>query len=201
MNYSPHNEYSTLYKIYTSADTDSIAKRLTRRMAAITDADPLLVVSGADMVLFPGSGRPAVATSFGRSTRGLVELTSVADLGSAVAGIIRLRELDEPHWRSDAQRLINQIDRTRRINTTALWQNDIAVPALTGYESKIADMVDYSCAVTRSFLIDGLADESHLTFDYMGAHYLDPVGSATVPVPINDMMVAALALGFIDIAH
>jgi len=128
-------------------------------------------------------------------------LTSVSHLGPAVASIIQLRELKDPVWRSDAQRLVDQIDRTRQINTAELWQNDIAVPGLAGYESKIADLVEYSCAVTRTFLVDGLADESRMNFDSLRTHYLDPVDSTAVPVPINDMMVATFALAFLDIAH
>lgn len=200
MNYSPHVELAALYRNYTSAP-DSIAKHLTRRMVQLTESDPLLVVTGADVVLFPGSGRQPVVESFRHSTRGFVELTSISHLGPAVASLIQLRELKDPVWRSDAQRLVDQIDRARRINTAELWQTDIAVPALIGYEAKIADMVDYSCVVTRSFLIDGLANESHMNFDYLREHYLDPVGSATVPIPINDMMVATFALAFLDIAH
>src|SRR5882672_9913774 len=200
MNYSPHAEFAALYKNYTAAP-DSIAKHLTRRMIQLTESDPLLVVTGQDVVLFPGAGRQPVVESFRHSTRGFVELTSVSHLGPAVASLIQLRELGDPVWRSDAQRLIDQIDRTRHINTAEIWKSDIAVPALAGYETKIADMVDYSCAVTRAFLVDGLANELHMTFDCLRDNYLDPISSATVPVPINDMMVATFALAFLDIAH
>src|ERR1700682_3453709 len=145
MTYSPHPEFSTLYKIYTS-DPDSMGQHLTSRMATLTDDDPLLVVTGSDAVLFPGSGKPPIVESFRNSTRGFIELASVSHLGTAVAWLVRLRELNDPIWRSDARRLIGQLDRTRRINTEELWRNAIAVPALSGYESKIADLVDYSCS-------------------------------------------------------
>src|ERR1700733_11627742 len=55
MNYTPHAEFAALYKNYTSGP-DSIAKHLTRRMVQMTESDPLLVVTGADVVLFPGGG-------------------------------------------------------------------------------------------------------------------------------------------------
>ena len=116
MNYSPHAEFAALYKNYTSAP-DSIAKHLTRRMVQLTESDPLLVVTGQDVVLFPGAGRQPIVESFRHSTRGFVELTSVSHLGPAVASLIQLRELGDPVWRTDAQRLIDQIDRTRLINT------------------------------------------------------------------------------------
>src|SRR4030088_3441247 len=55
MKYSSHAEFAALYKNYTSAP-DSIAKHLTRRMVQLTESDPLLVVTGQDVVLFPGAG-------------------------------------------------------------------------------------------------------------------------------------------------
>jgi hypothetical protein len=200
MTYSPHIEFSKLYKIYTS-DPDSMGQHLTSRMAKLADDDPLLVVTGSDAVLFPGSGKPPVVESFRKSTRGFIELASVSHLGTAVAWLIRLRELADPVWRTDAARLVEQIDRTRRINSEQLWREEIAVPALAGYESKIADLIDYSCAVTRAFLVAGLADEALMNFQYLREHYLEPAGSTAVPVPINDMMVATFALAFLDIGH
>ncbi len=200
MTYSPHIEFSKLYKIYTS-DPDSMGQHLASRMAALTDDDPLLVITGSDAVLFPGSGQPPIVESFRQSTRGFIELAGVSHLGTAVAWMIRLRELADPVWRSDAARMIDQIDRTRRINSETIWREEIAVPALAGYESKIADLIDYSCAVTKAFLAAGLADESLMNFKHLREHYLEPVRSAAVPVPINDMMVATFALAFLDIGH
>jgi|SRR5450631_1713855 hypothetical protein len=200
MTYSPHAEFSTLYKIYTS-DPDSIGKHLTARMAEVTDDHPLLVVTGSDAVLFPGSGKPPVVESFRKSTRGFIELAGVSHLGTAVAWLVRLRELGDPVWRTDAARLIAQINRTRGINSEVFWRDEVAVPALAGYESAIANLVDYSCAVTGKFLITGLADESLMNFKNLREQYLDPVDSAAVPVPINDMMIATFALAFLDIAY
>src|ERR1700737_1102452 len=84
MTYSPHAEFSKLYKIYTS-DPDSIGKHLTVRRSELTDDDPLLVVTGSDAVLFPGSGKPPVVESFRKSTRGFIELARVSHLGTALA--------------------------------------------------------------------------------------------------------------------
>ncbi len=200
MTYSPHSEFANLYKIYTS-DPASMGKHLTVRMCELTADDPLLVVTGSDAVIFPGSGKAPLMESFRKSTRGFIELASISHLGTAIAWLVRLRELEAPVWRTDAERLVAQIDRTRRINTEALWRQEIAVPALAGYESKIADLVDYSCLVTRAFLIAGLADESLMNFEYLREQYLEPVGSAAVPIPINDMMVATFALAYLDIGY
>jgi Domain of unknown function (DUF5624) len=196
--YSPPDEFTRLYKLYTS-DPDSVGKHLTSRMATLSNDDPFLVITGSDAVLFPGSGKAPVVESFRKSTRGFIELASISHLGTALAWLVRLRELNDGVWRRDAARLIEQIDRTRSINTEEIWRNEIAVPALAGYESKIADMVDYSCRVTRNFLVAGLADDSLMNFTHLRANYLEPTDSAEVPVPINDMMVATFALAFLDI--
>jgi hypothetical protein len=200
MTYSPRSEFAALYKIYT-ADPDSMGSHLTTRMRMLTDNDPLLVVTGSDAVLFPGSGKTPTVESFRKSTRGFIELASVSHLGTAVAWLVRLRELGDPVWRADAERLLSQMERTRRINTPELWRDEIAVPALTGYESKIADLIDYGCAVTTRFLIAALADESLLTFGHLRDDFLEPTDSAAVPVAINDLMVATFALAFLDIGH
>jgi hypothetical protein len=198
--YSPPAEFTRLYKLYTS-DPDSVGKHLTSRMATLSDDDPLLVITGSDAVLFPGSGKAPIVESFRKSTRGFIELASISHLGTALAWLVRLRELNDGVWRRDAARLIEQIDHTRSINTEEIWRNEIAVPALAGYESKIADMVDYSCRVTRDFLVAGLADDSLMNFTHLRANYLEPGDSAEVPVPINDMMIATFALAFLDIGY
>jgi hypothetical protein len=125
----------------------------------------------------------------------------VSHLGTAVAWLARLRELDDSVWRRDAERLLAQLRLTRQINTPELWRDEIAVPALGGYESKIADLIDYGCAVTEDFLRAALADDSLMEFDRVRSQFLDPVGSLSVPVPINDLMVATFALAFLDIGH
>jgi hypothetical protein len=40
-----------------------------------------------------------------------------------------------------------------------------------------------------------------MTFENLRETFLDPVGNADVPIPINDMMVATFALTFLDIGH
>jgi len=80
-------------------------------------------------------GTPIVE-SFRKSTRGFIELASVSHLGTAVAWLVRLRELNDPIWHTDARRLIDQLDRTRRVNTEELWRNAIAVPPWAGTNRK-----------------------------------------------------------------
>ena len=200
MAYSPHQDFAALYKAYTS-DPASIGAQLTRRMAELAAADPLLVSTGSDVVRSPGRGGAPVAESFRRETRGFIELASISHLGTAVPWLARLRELDDPGWRDAARRLLDQIGRVRRTNTPALWRDGIGVSALRGYEEKICAMVEYACRVTADFLQAGLADERRMSLGRVRAEYLDPVGSASVRVSINDVMVATFALAFLDIGH
>jgi hypothetical protein len=197
--YIPHPAFRSLYDAYTGPD--SIGLHLTRHMVELTRRDPLLVVTGADYVLFPGSGKPPIVEGFRNSTRGFVELTAISHLGPAVAWIFRLRELGCAGWKVDAERLVKRTQEVREFNTEAYWTDEVAVAAWKGYESKIVDLVDYSCEVTLAFLAGCLADERRMTFEHLRDAFLDPVRSAQVPVPINDMMVATFALTFLDIGH
>jgi hypothetical protein len=197
--YTPHPSFRSLYEAYTGPDSTGL--HLTRHMVELTGQDPLLVVTGSDYVLFPGTGKRPIVEGFRNSTRGFVELTAVSHLGPAIAWIFRLRELGYARWRKDAGRLIERTARVREFNTEAYWTNEVAVEAWRGYESKIVDLVDYSCEVTLAFLSGCLADENRMTFEHLREAFLDPVRSSEVPVPINDMMVATFALTFLDIGH
>ena len=200
MTYSPDPEFQKLYSTFTT-DPQSIGAHLNNCMARLSANDPLLVATGSDIVIFPGNGREPLVESFRNSQRGFIELTSISHLGVAVPYIIRLRELGDPTWESDAHRLIEQTGKMREINTEAYWRDTVAVEAWAGLEGKITDLVDYSCDVTLDYMARALADPACFTFPYLRDHFLDPVGSAEVPVPMNDMMAATFALVFLDTGH
>jgi hypothetical protein len=199
MAYAPHDDFRSLYDAYTGPG--STAQHLTKHMVRLTGGDPLLVVTGADFVIFPGGGRAPIVESFRHSTRGFVELTAVSHLAPSIAWAFRLRELGYAHWRDDAKRIIDRSDRVRSVNDAHYWEKTVAVEAYRGYESKIADMVDYTCRVSSRFMKTCLADEGLMNFEYLRRNFLDPIDSAAVPVPLNDVMVATFTLTFLDIAH
>ena len=199
MAYAPHDHFRSLYDAYTGPG--STAEHLTKHMVRLTERDPLLVVTGSDFVVFPGSGRAPIVESFRHSTRGFVELTAVSHLAPCVAWLFRLRELGYANWREDAKRLIERSDGVRSINDTYYWERHVAVEAYRGYESKIADMVDYTCRVSSEFMRTCLADEGLMTFENLRQDFLDPIDNPAVPVPLNDVMVATFTLTFLDIAH
>ncbi len=200
MLYSPRPEFSDLYSIFTSG-SDSIGAHLNDIRARHSADHPLLVTTGSDIVVFPGSGRAPVTESFRRSTRGFVELTAISHLGVAVPYIIRMRDLGEPAWEEDANRLIDRILKVRAVNDEAYWRDTVAVAAWSGMESKIADLVEYSCDVTLDFLRRGLRNQALLSFDYLRQHFLDPIDSPDVPVPMNDMMAGTFGLVLLDSSH
>ena len=199
MAYAPHDDFRNLYDAYTGPG--STAQHLTKHMVRLTERDPLLVVTGADFVIFPGGGRPPIVESFRHSTRGFVELTAVSHLAPCVAWIFRLREQGYANWRDDAKRMIERSDRVRSVNDTRYWEKEVAVEAYRGFEAKIADMVDYTCRVSSRFMRACLADEGLMTFENLRQNFLDPTDNPTVPVPLNDVMVATFTLTFLDIAH
>ena len=199
MAYAPHDDFRSLYDAYTGSD--STGQHLTQHMVRLTGRDPLLVITGADFIVFPGGGRAPIVESFRHSTRGFVELTAVSHLAPCIAWLFRLRELGHATWRDDAKRMIARADRVRAINDPSYWGKVVAVEAYRGYEAKIADMVDYACRVSSQFMQSCLDDERLMTFEYLRGNYLDPIDSAAVPVPLNDVMVATFTLAFLDIAH
>jgi hypothetical protein len=199
MAYAPHADFKSLYDAYTGPD--STGQHLTKYMVRLTEREPILIITGADFVIFPGSGRDPIVESFRNSTRGFVELTAISHLGAAIAWIFRLRELGYPTWRDDANRLIERMERIHAINDDSYWIDVVAVEAFKGYESKIVDLIDYTCEVSKTYLRACLADESVMTHENLRKHYLDPVNSAAIPIPINDVMVATFTLTYLDIAH
>jgi hypothetical protein len=199
MTYAPHPDFKSLYDAYTGPD--STGQHLTKYMVRLTASEPILIVTGADFVIFPGSGKDPIVESFRNSTRGFVELTAISHLGAAIAWIFRLRELGYPTWRDDANRLIERIEKIHSINDESYWKDVVAVEAYKGYESKIVDLIDYTCEVSKTYMRACLADESIMTHENLRKHYLDPVNSAEIPIPINDVMVATFTLTFLDIGY
>ncbi len=198
--YAPDPEFRRLYEVFT-AGPESIGAHLNGLMAERAADAPLLVATGADVVVFPGGGRPPSSTSFRNTTRGFVELTAVSHLGVAVPYLVQLHALGHPGWRDDALALLEQTGRVQAVNTLAYWRDTVAVDAWRGSEPKIVDLVDYACEVTRDWLQRALADPDSMSHAAVRDRFLDPVGSAEVPVPMNDMMAATFALVFLDNAH
>ena len=197
MPYTPDPDFQALYATYTS-DPESIGAHLNAHYGKLSASDPLLVVTGSDLVIFPGDGRAPMRQSFRLSARGFFEITGVSHLGVAVPYLIQLRQLGAPGWEADTRRLITQARRVRAANTLEYWRDIVAVEAWAGLEQKITELVDYSCALTIAFCERGLTEPAHFTHDHARGHFLDAVDPAEVPVPMNDMMAATFALNFLD---
>jgi hypothetical protein len=193
-------ELIDLFTAYT-AGPQSIGAHLRAAAARAHAHDPLLVVTGADMALYPGSGRPPTVLPYRLSNRGFKELAAVSHLGTALASLVELYQHDPGGvWRADAEHLLRQVRRSRAANSTTLWRDRIAAVAHRGREEAIATMVDYACAVTERHLVRALADPSCLSHRTLREEYLED-GHPDLPVSFNRIMVATFFLVGMDNAH
>jgi hypothetical protein len=203
-------ELVDLFTVYT-ASPDSIGTHLAQATAGNTEHDPLLVVTGTDLALYPGAGAAPVIESYRLATRGFKELAGISHLGPALATLARLRELvgddgntgaGDGGWRADAARLLDAAKAARAASSTQLWRDQIAVRAFAGREEGIAAMIDYSCLLTERFLQRALDDPAYLTMTAVRRDYLEgPASHVDLPVPFNKVMIATFYLTGMDIAH
>jgi len=203
-------ELVDLFTTYT-ASPDSIGAHLAQATARETEHDPLLVVTGTDLALYPGGGAAPVIEPYRLASRGFKELAGISHLGPALATLARLRELasanggngaNDDGWRADAARLLDVTKAARAASSTALWRDHIGVRAFAGREESIAAMVDYSCLLTERFLQRALDDPAYLTMSAVRRDHLEgPASHGDLPVPFNKVMIATFYLTGMDIAH
>jgi hypothetical protein len=203
-------ELTDLFTTYT-ASPDSIGAHLAQVRARQTERDPLLVVTGTDLALYPGGGAAPVIEPYRLASRGFKELAGISHLGPALATLAKLRELEghdgdgaQRHdaWRADAARLLAAAKAARAASSVSLWRDQIAVRAFAGREEAIAAMTDYSCLLTERFLQRALDDPSYLTMAAVRRDHLEgPARHGDLPVPFNRVMIATFYLTGMDIAH
>jgi hypothetical protein len=207
-------ELVDLFTTYT-ASPDSIGAHLAQAAAREIEHDPLLVVTGTDLALYPGGGAAPVIEPYRFAARGFKELAGISHLGPAIATLAKLRELasdgsgdgnrysgGEAGWRADAARLLDATKAARAASSTSLWRDQIAVRAFAGREESIAAMVDYSCLLTERFLQHALDDPAYLTMASVRRDFLGgPAGHGGLPVPFNRVMIATFYLTGMDVAH
>jgi hypothetical protein len=209
-------ELIDLFTTYT-ASPDSIGAHLAQAAARHAIHNPLLVVTGTDLALYPGDGAPPVIEPYRLANRGFKELAGISHLGPAVASLAMLRQLSgnagrdgdgsgsgngEISWRADATRLLDATKAARAANSPDLWRDQIAVRAFGGREERIAAMIYYSCLATERFLERALDDPDYLTMATVRRDFLEgPADNGTLPVPINRVMIATFYLTGMDIAH
>jgi hypothetical protein len=192
-------ELVELFTTYT-AGPESIGSRLGRVVGESTAADPLIVTTSTDMVLYPGLGRPPLIEPFRLSTRGFKELAAISHLGPALATLVLLDSLNE-EWRADAERLLASVTSVKAANTVELWRELIAVETYRGREEAIAEMVDYACVLSERYLTTALSGPGYLSEQTLREDYLAGGGRLALPVPFNRVMVATFFLTGLDIAH
>jgi hypothetical protein len=196
-------ELVRLFETYTGT-ADSIGARLAALTGRATANDPLVVATATDMLLFPGAGRAPEIQGFRLSTRGFKELAGISHHAPAVASLLKMRALDPDGdlWRSEAMRLIESTRLARLANSPALWREVIAVAAYRGRETRIAELVDYSCTMTERYLERALRLPQTFTAADLREHYIEARGHAIgATVPMNAAMIATFFLVGMDIGH
>ncbi|MFE2043881.1 DUF5624 domain-containing protein [Streptomyces sp. NPDC059477] len=194
-------ELVDLFTAYT-AGPDSIGAHLRACAARGRSRDPLLVVTGADMALYPGDGTPPTVLPYRMTNRGFKELAAVSHLGTALSSLAELyhREPDGV-WRQDAELLLRRTRRARAANSAALWRDRIDAAALRGREESVAAMVDYACAITERYLLRALAEPArYFNHQTLRDTYLDD-GHPETPVSFNRIMVATFFLVGLDTSY
>ena len=121
-----------LFETYTASPT-SIGAHYAQAAEKAKSNDPLIVATGSDIALYPGSGALPIIEGFRLSTRGFKEMAGVSHLGPAMATLARLKELDDNGpWRADAEALLASTRAAQAANSEELWRDGIRVPAFTG---------------------------------------------------------------------
>jgi len=202
MTYQVDSAFTGLFRAFTS-DSQSIGAHLTQQMDELHADDALLVSTGTDLALFPGRGQTPSIESFRKSTRGFIELTAISHLPLALAYIARMRELspDKEIWRMEVDRLLHHARETQAANSIALWREQVALESFVGFEQKLANLVDYTCASTITYLEDVKKHPEHMSFQRLRETYFDPSPGGTFAVPMNDVMFATFGLAYLDIVY
>jgi len=189
-----------LFTTYT-ASPDSIGAHLAQVCARNTEQDPMLVVTGTDLALYPGGGAAPIIEPYRLASRGFRELAGISHLGPALAALVKMRELEpDGLWRADAVRLLRACTAARAATSVRLWRDELAVVAFAGREESIAAMIKYSCRLAERFLRQALDDPGHLTMAAVREEFLEGPAEA-LPVPFNKVMIATFFLTGLDIAH
>ena len=172
------------------------------------ERDPLLVVTGTDLALYPGGGAAPVIEPYRLASRGFKELAAISHLGPALATLARLRELaadatarttagapTRPACTSPPRRPA----RPTRHRCGATRSRSARSP---GREERIAAMIDYSCRLTERFLERALDDPATSPWRRSAATTSRArPADGDLPVPFNRVMIATFYLTGMDIAH
>ena len=196
-------EFLSLFETYTASQS-SLGTQLANIMSSKTASYPLLAATSSSLIFYPGDGRDPSCISFRRSNRGFKELAAISHLGPALASLVQMYEAapEDQTWRSEAKRLLEATNKTRRANSAELWRDKIQVEAFKGREATIATMIDYSCAVTVEFLQIVINDPTKLTPEFLQMEYLEARGAFLhATVPFNAVMIATFFLVGLDLAY
>ena len=175
------------------------ARTWPRRPPGATEHDPLLVVTGTDLALYPGGGAAAVDRALPARQPGL-QGTGRRSPTSAprVATLARLRELtggDGGGWRADAARLLDASRAARAANSTPAVARPARRPRVRRPGGRHRRDGRLLLRADRAVPAPALADPGYLTMASVRRDYLEgPAAGGDLPVPFNRVMIATFFL-------
>src|SRR3546814_17555909 len=129
------SDFMQLFEIFTSAP-DSIGRQLHRELGAHHSDDPLMVVTGSEIFLFPGAGKPVTANDYRLTQRGFYEMTGVSHLRLAIPYLARPREFGFAGWERAARDILVPCSVVRKTTSTSFRRDTGAGAAGAGLEVK-----------------------------------------------------------------
>lgn len=189
------NAFTELFTIYvetTQPEQSSIGAHLRDAVAAENANDPLVIVTGSQLIAFVKPGDAPRVHDFRLDVKGFFEMAAISHLGPALASLVALSNAGADTWRADAERLARQLRSSEEANSPAFWRS-LDVAAWKGKEDAIVRMVAYALRLSSEWLEGFRRDAAKRSFDALVEHYL-AVSSSKFPISYDQVMVATFAL-------
>src|SRR3546814_20102895 len=106
-----------------------------------------MVVTGSEIFLFPGAGKPVIAIDYRLTQRGFYEMTGVSHLGLAIPSLARLRQLVFAGWESAARNLLDQSCLLRKNHSNPFRRDKVTVETLSGIVETIRALVNLTSSL------------------------------------------------------
>jgi hypothetical protein len=189
------NAFTKLFTIYSESqkpECNSIAAHLRDVVARENESNPLVIVTGSQLIVFVPPKPTPDLHDFRLDVRGFFEMASISHLGPALGSLVTAYTAGAESWLADATRLATQLELVEAANTASFW-GSLAVPAWKGKEEAICRLVGYACRLSKTWLDDFQKNPAKRTFESLVQDYL-AVRSPTFPISYDQVMVATFAL-------
>lgn len=200
--------YTDVFHIFGAAAGTCIADRLALADSEDQTKTPLVIVTGAELLIYPESGSDATVIAYHDGTdQGFNELTAISHVGPAMGYFAEMKSMgkninDEPN-KATVVALRTAMKEVQDENTafaSDYWMNKLESSANPYYSIKapqMKKMVDHACQHTIDYIDQYLAGTEGYDFSYDSLHkyyFNDREGV----VGYNQIMVATFSLVIVD---